>query len=325
MPTNCPRPSRPLNPQALTAADNALYSAHQDDAKPNALYDAAGNKRPLSPTDPSQECLRDEWVELYAKNGGKVEKPKPKGGSAPGSTVVTCPCAKLQVSVRYAPLDGPVNHAKVTLKGPYKKTIKTDAAGIAQFANLPPGNYEVTAEYDNPNTLVDRARSHVGSTLWAVANARAPLPKGANKCNLFVFEMVTGAGYTVPQKPHKKLYGIGATVMLPPNAGDWANASSPYIPFGTTAAPEPGDIAAWRHDYSDATGHVAIVSYPLPSTPQAKAITAGISASITITMRRQVIGANDATVDEDDKHFWHYYDEVNMAEIGNIIYRRPKK
>ena len=41
----CQQPSRPLNRQAVTAADNALYDAHRGDARPNALYDTAGHKK----------------------------------------------------------------------------------------------------------------------------------------------------------------------------------------------------------------------------------------------------------------------------------------
>lgn len=80
---DCPMPTRPLNIAAAVAADNALYHAHRADRRPNALYDAAGRRQRLDAMDPSQHCLRDEWVEQYAKNGGKVEEPKPSNAKAP--------------------------------------------------------------------------------------------------------------------------------------------------------------------------------------------------------------------------------------------------
>lgn len=41
-----------------------------------------------------------------------------------------------------------------------------------------------------------------------------------------------------------------------------------------------------------------------------------------MTLRRQVIGANEEMVEEDDHKFWHYYDEDNVEEIGKILFRR---
>ncbi|MET0383420.1 MAG: carboxypeptidase regulatory-like domain-containing protein [Burkholderiaceae bacterium] len=321
-------PARPLNAKAAAAADTALYDAHRSDARPNALYDATGRKQPLSATDPAQQCLRDEWVEQYGKNGGKVESPKPADPKSPGSAVQPCPCkkAKLIVTVRYDPLAAPVANVKVTLTGPVTRTLATDAAGSAKFVDLPPGKYDVSARYDRPNALVDLAAGHVGDADWAVSKARAPFPEETNKCNLFVYEMATGAGYAVPQKPHVKLYGLGATVMLPPNAGSWA---SPTESIGTSmvvGSPEPGDIVAWSHpEYTDATGHVAIVSYPKPAAPRSKTLKPGEDGSLDMTLRRQVIGANQYTVDEDDHHFWHYYDEGNAKETGRIVFRRLSK
>jgi hypothetical protein len=143
---------------------------------------------------------------------------------------------------------------------------------------------------------------------------------------LFVYETTIGTGYSVTPKPHTKLWGWGTTVDLPPNAGDWASTSAPYFPKSTiVSTPEPGDIVAWSHDYSDATGHVAIVSYPAPSTPQSQGLAPGDDVSVDITMRRQVIGANELLVDEDTTHFWHYYDEGNSAETSKIVFRRLSK
>ena len=324
----CQQPSRPLNRQAVTAADNALYDAHRGDARPNALYDTAGHKKSLSATDPAQQSLRDDWVEQYAKNGGKVEQLKPSNPKAPGSAVQPCPRkkAKLAVNVRYDPLDAAVENVKVTIQGPVTRSLNTDASGNVKFTGLPPGQYLITATYDKPNALVDRAAGRVGSADWAFAAKRSPFPDDTNKCNLFVYEMTTGAGYAVPQKPHVKLYGYGATVMLPPNAGDWASPSYPIGSSVVVSDPQPGDVVAWSNPlYTDATGHVGIVAYPLPATPQSKTLAPGDDASLGLTLRRQVIAANDATVDMDSTHFWHFYDEKNVKEIGRIVFRRLSK
>lgn len=247
---------------------------------------------------------------------------------APGSPVQPCPRqkAKLAVSVRYDPIDAPVSSVKVTIQGPVTRTLTTDASGAVQFIDLPPGPYQVTAKYDKPNVLVDRAEAVVGSTDWAVAKARSPFPEDTNKCNLLVYEMTTGAGYAVPPKAHTKLYGFGATVMLPPNAGDWASPTALTGTATVVASPEPGDVVAWSHpEYTDATGHVGIVGYPQPAAPQSKTLAPGDDASLGLTLRRQVIAANDATVDLDSYHFWHYYDEKNAKETSRIVFRRLSK
>jgi hypothetical protein len=60
-----PRLERPLDRQATRDADEALYSQHARDPRPNALYDAEGNRQPLSSTDPAQTSLRRDWVASY--------------------------------------------------------------------------------------------------------------------------------------------------------------------------------------------------------------------------------------------------------------------
>jgi hypothetical protein len=53
---------RPLDPEAVEAADENLYAAHGSDPRPNALYDADGNQIPLDGSDPA---LNQEWEAQY--------------------------------------------------------------------------------------------------------------------------------------------------------------------------------------------------------------------------------------------------------------------
>lgn len=250
MPFDCPRPARPLDPRASAAANAALYKAHENDPRPNALFDAGGRRKGLSPNDPSQECLRDEWTSYYAKSGGKLAPPTPGSKHKPGEVVQKCPCQKaiLRVRVRYTPLDAAVADATVSIAGPVDRTLTTDSGGFVKFVDLIPGKYSIESKYEKPNRLVELARSYNGKTDWAYAKERSLLPAGSNKCNQFVYEMTTGAGYVVPLKPHKKLYGFGAVVLLPPNAGDWALRSysieSPPGAWGRGGL----DPFVWRRD-----------------------------------------------------------------------------
>jgi len=325
--TDCLRASRPLDSKGIAAADLAIYAAHEKDPRPNALFDAAGKKKPLSATDPAQECLRDEWMQHYAGAGSKVEQPKPKNGKAPGAAKQPCPCSKatLTVTVRYEPVDAPVKTASVTITGPITKTLTTDATGLAKFADLPSGSYTITSKYVGRHALVDQARSYIGNTDWATDKERPPLPRNTRKCDQFVYEITTGAGYAVPQKPHdRKKFGISfGTVMLPSNAGDWADAASAIITFSSVPAPEPGDIVAYSNPhYTDATGHVGIHTYPKDSKPDSVTLAPGADVGAKQIIRRQTVSAADLSVVENDKIFWHYYDEGAAEETARIIFRR---
>ncbi len=175
------------------------------------------------------------------------------------------------------------------------------------------------------HVLVDQARSYIGNTDWAKDKERPPLPENTWKCNQFVYEITTGAGYAVPQKPHeRKKFGISfETVMLPPNAGDWADSASAIITFPTVPAPKPGDIVAYSNPHdTDATGHVGIHSYPKDSKPDSVTLAPGDDVGARQIMRRQTVSAADLSVVENDRTFWHYYDEGAADETARIIFRR---
>ena len=253
----------------------------------------------------------------------------PKGKPA-SFVMVLQASANLSVKVAYAPVPAPVTKANVTVKGPVTQAQSTDSAGVAKFVDLPAGTYAITASYTETNALVDLAKSKVGSTDWAYSKERqvgslGKFPAGSNKCNLFVYEMVTGAGYSVPTKIHTRRLHMGS-YQIPPNAGDWASPTGSVGTSEVIASPEPGDVVAWSHpEWTDATGHVAIISYPEDAKQQSKNLAPGDNVAIDLQMRRRVIGANQFTVDEDDHHFWHYYDENNTAETALILFRRLNK
>lgn len=97
-----PRLSRPLDTQAVKAADDEFYAKH-----PELVKD--GKRIPLSATDPSQAALRKEWVDLYKKNGGKEEGEDEKmPAKKPDDPVQPCPAEQEDepkiISVAY--LDG---------------------------------------------------------------------------------------------------------------------------------------------------------------------------------------------------------------------------
>jgi hypothetical protein len=103
--------------------------------------------------------------------------------------------------------------------------------------------------------IVDRANAQIGSPAWTSEVAKGNFPKGTNKFNLFVHEMLTDAGAS-PGTPN------GLRHPSPPSAGQWADPSY-AIPgwhvLGSDESPQPGDVVAQPRDYRNATGHVMIV------------------------------------------------------------------
>lgn len=83
--------TRPLNQEAVAAADEEIYANHAGDPRPNALYDADGNRKKLDATDPEQEALRQEWLDLYAAHDGEVEDPDDPPEDPPEDPVPECP------------------------------------------------------------------------------------------------------------------------------------------------------------------------------------------------------------------------------------------
>jgi|SRR5215469_17697730 len=70
--------TRPIDAEAAASADDALYEAHQNDRRPNPLFDLAGHRKKLSATDPSQESLRQEWRDYYSGALDDREAPRPE-------------------------------------------------------------------------------------------------------------------------------------------------------------------------------------------------------------------------------------------------------
>lgn len=91
------------------------------------------------------------------------------------------------------------------------------------------------------------ARRHSGDTSM-------PYTTGHPTCNLFVQRTIAESG--APKPLVKKADGIWAA----PSAGEWANSPVPgwrFLKPGET--PEPGDVAARKENFVDATGHSGIV------------------------------------------------------------------
>lgn len=314
------RAARPLNSKAVAAADAEIYAKHAKDPRPNALYDADGKRLPLDETDPDQAGLRKEWMDSYSKNKGKLEKkpvepPKPVDGI---EEICEIELASLTVKVSYSPYPSPVVEATVELIGPSPRKGSTDRYGRVVFDDLQPGGYEINVTYEKKNAMVDQALPHVKSVDWAVSAKRTPYPRGANKCNLFIYEMGNASGFSVPKRERFSI-SQWETVWYPPLAGEWANDSATIGGWSmiSEADAAPGDIVAEAVNYADATGHVGLISYPVPNGMSMQ-LAPGQKAFAPVSLERRVISAGSDEILNND-YFW------SPRRHGVPHYKRFKK
>jgi hypothetical protein len=173
------RAKRPLDQAACQAADNEIYSRHEADPRPNALYDAGGNRRALSATDPAQADLRREWMDLYIANGGEIESEAPTP-TPPEDPVVPCPetpeapgtvtpgpdpeLANLNVRLVHACDSSPLRDGNVRITGPESREGTTDADGWARFEGITPGQYDLEGVETNHQAGTGRQNAAAATT-----------------------------------------------------------------------------------------------------------------------------------------------------------------
>lgn len=119
-------------------------------------------------------------------------------------------------------------------------------------------------------TIAAEALKYRNRPDWAYSATKGPYGPGTNKCNLFVYDVLAAAGAPVPMRVRWSWREFG-DVKYPPLAGQWAdpgvNISGWVVLKVPPDSPQPGDVAAMKGDYDDASGHVGIVtSLNPPST-----------------------------------------------------------
>ena len=144
------------------------------------------------------------------------------------------------------------------------------AAAVNTMPTLQAQTIGTSAAGTNPDpdirkAIAQAAQSKVGSLGWLDT-------PHANKCNAFVFDMLTAAGHAPPKMGGTIGYllgyklGISSLLRYAPLAGQWADTTIaipnwPVLPGGPSQA-QPGDIIAEQINYADASGHVGIVIGP---------------------------------------------------------------
>lgn len=146
--------------------------------------------------------------------------------------------------------------------------------------------------------IADLASGQISSGAWDFDVAKGNFPKKTDKCNLFVYDILSGAGAS-PGLPN------GWWRHYPPTAANWADPSF-AIPgwrvLSSGESPQPGDVVGQRIQWPNgATGHVMIVG------PNANFIGVGESEKIE-SVAAKMMGEN--------------YPDPNARPGGLLVYRR---
>lgn len=103
------------------------------------------------------------------------------------------------------------------------------------------------------------AEKYVGSKDWSYETSKDNFDSNTNKCNKFVYDVTDEAGAS-PGTPNGNWLKIAlGGDPSPPTAGQWADPAYKIPNWKVVNRPQRGDVAAYSHRYSDATGHVAIM------------------------------------------------------------------
>lgn len=111
--------------------------------------------------------------------------------------------------------------------------------------------------------IAETAEKYIGSTRWNQENyLNDDYTEGENKCNKFVYDVTTEAGASPGKyatgrfRWFKDATGIG---LSEPTAGMWADPNYKIKGWRVVNNPRRGDVVAYSHQYSNASGHSGIV------------------------------------------------------------------
>ena len=150
------RAKTPLDPGASAAANNA------SGANCERLKRFDGSIRSLTMSDDDYTCRRvwmDAYLEAFDKKKPKKDPPKPK--VKPEDPVMPCVKGRLVVQVQDFE-DKPIQDAVVDVRD--LGGSLTDKDGLADYGEVPPGSYDITAEKDHHSPARDQPHGPVETT-----------------------------------------------------------------------------------------------------------------------------------------------------------------
>lgn len=110
--------------------------------------------------------------------------------------------------------------------------------------------------------IVKNAKNHNLDKDYAKDTRNGRYGPGKNKCNVFIDDILDASGvYTSDPNGMGSGWGLGAPVT----AGQWADPNYTVPGWQVVEFPQAGDIVAVKGNFSDASGHVAIMVSPTQS------------------------------------------------------------
>lgn len=106
--------------------------------------------------------------------------------------------------------------------------------------------------------IVKNAKSKDKSKEYSYEGSKDDYDENTNKCNKFVYDILKKTGIAPPRVNGnilKRIVGLGSPVT----AGQWADPNYSIPGWEIVTSPQAGDIVAISANFSDATGHVAIM------------------------------------------------------------------
>jgi hypothetical protein len=116
--------------------------------------------------------------------------------------------------------------------------------------------------YSQSEQIAKVALKYKKSENWSYIKSKGAFGKNTNKCNLFVYDVLSEININLPLQDQgfsTYIPFIGEENM-PYTAGQWADPSLEIPGFKIVSSPKIGDIIAIAMDYADATGHVGIIT-----------------------------------------------------------------
>lgn len=167
---------KPLNKTASKSASDDLYAAHEDDPRPNALYEENGDRKRLDAKKNSQAGLRKEWMDYYIAYGGDYEEKPESSASLEKPETTHCPSKRNNWVV----LDYHYNNVEltpvsgmdfcVTCSDGSEINGKLDKNGLCRLDDIPEGNVDVEYGRRDDDDELKLVRAELKATLDRMVN-----------------------------------------------------------------------------------------------------------------------------------------------------------
>ena len=167
---------KPLNKTASKSASDDLYAAHEDDPRPNALYEKNGDRKRLDAKKNSQAGLRKEWMDYYIAYGGDYEEKPESSASLEKPETTHCPSKRNN----WVALDYHYNNVEltpvsgmdfcVTCSDGSEINGKLDKNGLCRLDDIPEGNVDVEYGRRDDDDELKLVRAELKATLDRMVN-----------------------------------------------------------------------------------------------------------------------------------------------------------